>query len=238
MLRSRVLPGSQIRRTLDRWRRVALGLPGRLPLGRSTQVGGRPRRTVLGLATRPASGAGWSRRRRRLAIPHRVRRVRRAPTAGVIVRRRRRRLRTRTVLAGPPRSRLGGLVALARYRRSRLRIRVVSGGITVWRRCRGPGGRPGNERPSHRRGRRGRGGTTVLAGPSISLRVRSWRIGRFWLIWLEAPGAGGGIGRSVHACSLVWPPDGRRAQPIGARALPRRLSTTCAGPIPPKAAGG
>jgi hypothetical protein len=34
-------------------------------------------------------------------------------------------------------------------------------------------------------------------------RVRCRQIERFWTIWLEAPGTGGGVGPSVHACSLV-----------------------------------
>ncbi len=78
---------------------------------------------VLGLATRHTSGAGWSRGRRRLAIPHRGRRARRAASSGVAVVRSRRHLRTRAALAGHPGDGLGGLVALARCRRSRLRIR-------------------------------------------------------------------------------------------------------------------
>ena len=233
MLRSRVRLCSHIRQALDR--RHA----GWLARGRSTQVGRRPRRTVLGLATRYASGAGWSRRRRRLAIPHRGRWAHRAASTRVAVARGSGGLRSRAVLAGHPSDGLGGLVALARYRRrSRLRISAVCGGMAVRRRCRGLVGGLGNERPDHLRGRSGRGGTTVVAGLSVLLWVRPRGIGRFWLIWLEAPGAGGGVGRSVHACSLVWPPSGRRAQPIGAEALPRRLSTTSAGPIPPAAAEG
>ena len=38
---------------------------------------------------------------------------------------------------------------------------------------------------------------------SLFRRVRCRQIERFWTIWLEAPGTGGGVGRSVHACSLV-----------------------------------
>jgi hypothetical protein len=201
---------SHLWQALDRRRYVALGLPGWLALGRPTWVGRRPGRTVPGLTTRHVSGAGWSRGRRRLAIPHRGRRACRAARTGVAVARSRRRLRTR----------------------------AVSGGLAARRRCHGLGGRLRNERPGHRRGRSGPGGTTVVAWLSVLPRVRPWGIGRFWLIWLEAPGAGGGVSRSVHACSLVWPPGGRRAQPIGAGALPRRLSTTCAGPIPPTAAEG
>ena len=34
-------------------------------------------------------------------------------------------------------------------------------------------------------------------------RIRCGQIGRCWTIWLEAPGTGSGVGRSVHACSLV-----------------------------------
>ena len=47
----------------------------------------------------------------------------------------------------------------------------------------------------------------------------------------------GSVVRSTHAPSC-GPPGGRRAQPIGAGALPRRLSTTWTGPIPPAAAEG
>jgi hypothetical protein len=78
----------------------------------------------------------------------------------------------------------------------------------------------------------------AVAGDGVLRRVRPGGIGRFWAIRSEAARTGGGIGRSVHACSLVWPPGGRRAQPIGAGALPRRLSTTWAAPIPPAAAEG
>jgi hypothetical protein len=55
-----------------------------------------------------------------------------------------------------------------------------------------------NLRAPRRRGRR-----PALAGPIIFWRVRCRQIERFWTIWLEAPGTGGRVGRSVHACSLV-----------------------------------
>jgi hypothetical protein len=86
----------------------------------------------------------------------------------------------------------------------------------------------------------------ALAGPSSrcapSRRPR-WcptRVGR------EVPGdlvgdaQGGGWGRSFGPRMLprVAPRGGRRAQPIGAGALPRRLSTSWAGPIPPAAVEG
>ena len=55
-----------------------------------------------------------------------------------------------------------------------------------------------NLRTPRRRGRR-----PALAAPVIFRRVRCRQIERFWTIWLEAPGTGGRVGRSVHACSLV-----------------------------------
>jgi hypothetical protein len=45
--------------------------------------------------------------------------------------------------------------------------------------------------------------TLALAGPVLFRRVGGGRVGRFRMIWLEAPRTGGGVGRSVHACSLV-----------------------------------
>jgi hypothetical protein len=45
--------------------------------------------------------------------------------------------------------------------------------------------------------------TLALAGPVLFRRVGGGRVERFRMIWLEAPGTGGGVGRSVHACSLV-----------------------------------
>jgi hypothetical protein len=52
------------------------------------------------------------------------------------------------------------------------------------------------------------------------------------------PGPGvGSVVRSTQAPSC-GPPDGRRAQPIGAGALPRQPSTSWEGPIPPAAAEG
>jgi hypothetical protein len=52
--------------------------------------------------------------------------------------------------------------------------------------------------------------------------VRSGWFGRFWPVWFETPWPGGGVGRLVHASSLVRPPDGRWAQPIEAETLPRQ----------------
>jgi hypothetical protein len=81
-------------------------------------------------------------------------------------------------------------------------------------------------------------GRLVPRRVGVRWRVRAGRLGRFRAIGFEAPWPGGGVGRSVHASSLVRPPDGRRAQPIGAGALPRQPSTTWEGPIPPTAAEG
>jgi hypothetical protein len=80
------------------------------------------------------------------------------------------------------------------------------------------------ERPRWRRGPR--------AGPT--------RGGRAVLGDLVAGVPGGGLDRSFGPRMLprVAPRGGRRAQPIGAEALPRRLSTTWAAPIPPAAAEG
>jgi hypothetical protein len=124
------------------------------------------------------------------------------------------------------------VVLRSRVRRALDRRRRVAAGLVGWL----------------ARGRRnwigwrlsGRLGANLAAGvgPGGLLRVRPGGIGSLWPIWLEAPLAGGEVGRSVHACSLVWPPGGRRAQPIEAEALPRRLSTTWAAPIPPAAVEG
>jgi hypothetical protein len=66
------------------------------------------------------------------------------------------------------------------------------------------------------------------------------RVDRAVLDDLVGGARGGGWGRSFGPRMLprVAPPGGRRAQPIGAGALPRRLSTTWTGPIPPAAAEG
>jgi hypothetical protein len=73
-------------------------------------------------------------------------------------------------------------------------------------------------------------------GPTL---VRPRGFGRFWGIWVELPWPVRGVGRSVHGCSLVRPPDGRRAQPIEAGWLPRPgLSTAWEGAIPPTGSEG
>ena len=81
----------------------------------------------------------------------------------------------------------------------------------------------------------GRLGLATRRGSRALVRRHLTRgFGGFRAIWLETPGPVGGVGRLVHASSLVRPPDGRRAQPIGAGVLPRQpLSTTRDGPIPP-----
>ena len=76
-----------------------------------------------------------------------------------------------------------------------------------------------------------------LEGGPILVRPRGF--GRFRGIWVELPWPVRGVGRSVHGCSLVRPPDGRRAQPIEAGWLPRPgLSTAWEGAIPPTGSEG
>jgi hypothetical protein len=86
----------------------------------------------------------------------------------------------------------------------------------------------------------GEGGVEPPSSPgSASSRVSGsgGSGGSGWSGW-RRPGRGvGSVVLSTHAPSC-GPPGGRRAQPIGAGALPRRLSTTCAGPIPPTAPEG
>ena len=56
-------------------------------------------------------------------------------------------------------------------------------------------------------------GGGALSGPvGVRWWVRPGRLGRFRAVPFEAPWPGGGVGRSVHACSLVRPP-GRASSP-------------------------
>jgi hypothetical protein len=71
-------------------------------------------------------------------------------------------------------------------------------------------------------GRRNRGAGFLRTG--VRRRVRSGRFGWFWSVWFETSWPGGGVGRLVHASSLVRPPDGRCAQPIDAGTLPRQAA--------------
>jgi hypothetical protein len=106
------------------------------------------------------------------------------------------------------------------------------------------------DQPAHGSGRRL---LRVRADATLTTGLRSWaavrrtslhgiRPGRFGglrAVWCETPGPGDGVGRSVHASSLVRPPDGHRAQPIGAGGLPRPpLSQPASVPIPPTGSGG
>jgi hypothetical protein len=106
-------------------------------------------------------------------------------------------------------------------------------GVRGRRGCRGGlGGPVGRELA----GRRNRGAGFLRTG--VRRRVRSGRFGRFWSVWFETSWPGGGVGRLVHASSLVRPPDGRCAQPIDAGTLPRQPAPTWDGVIPPAAAEG
>jgi hypothetical protein len=92
-------------------------------------------------------------------------------------------------------------------------------GVRGRRGCRGGlGGPVGRELA----GRRNRGAGFLRTG--VRRRVRSGRFGWFWSVWFETSWPGGGIGRLVHASSLVRPPDGRCAQPIDAGTLPRQAA--------------
>jgi hypothetical protein len=92
-------------------------------------------------------------------------------------------------------------------------------GVRGRRGCRGGlGGPVGRELA----GRRNRGAGFLRTG--VRRRVRSGRFGWFWSVWFETSWPGGGVGRLVHASSLVRPPDGRCAQPIDAGTLPRQAA--------------
>ena len=92
-------------------------------------------------------------------------------------------------------------------------------GVRGRRGCRGGlGGPVGRELT----GRRNRGAGFLRTG--VRRRVRSGRFGWFWSVWFETSWPGGGVGRLVHASSLVRPPDGRCAQPIDAGTLPRQAA--------------
>jgi hypothetical protein len=121
--------------------------------------------------------------------------------------------RVRQALVGRPRVALELAVWPTRGRRAWLDRRLRGRAVLGPARCDRPWLRARAVLVGRRRGARRRwGGTTAGVGPSALLRIRLGGIGSFWSIWLEAPGAGGGIGRSVHACSLVWPP-GRASCP-------------------------
>ena len=72
----------------------------------------------------------------------------------------------------------------------------------------------------------------------VRWRGRPGRLGWFRAIGFEAPWPGGGVGRSVHASSLVRPPGRASGPAYRGGALPRQPSTTWEGPIPPTAAEG
>jgi hypothetical protein len=230
--------------TLNRGFRVRLGLRTRIDSGlrprRRARLRIQPMTCVWAVSTLDLNHRSTPGARACAALleMRRVFALRSRGGLGPLIRQSRRRLRGRAVLTGHPACGQGSSIPLARYREARLRTGPVSGQLAVRPRHRGLG-RTLGELPSRRCGtRRRRTGAPAVAGPGVLRGIRPGRIGRFWTIWLEAPGAGGGVGRSVHACSLVWPPGGRRAQPIGAGALPRRLSTTWTGPIPPAAVEG
>jgi hypothetical protein len=106
-------------------------------------------------------------------------------------------------------------------------------GVRGRRGCRGGlGGPVGRELA----GRRNRGAGFLRTG--VRRRVRSGRFGRFCSVWFGTSWPGDGIGRLVHASSLVRPPDGRCAQPIDAGTLLRQAAPTWDGVIPPAAAEG
>lgn len=224
-------------RFLGLWAAVASALAGRVDHGPSGRPGldrgGRRRLGALGLRRERGRGrtrsigagrARGRRSRRRLPTP-------RTPRPGALLGRGRGRLaggslavggrwfgvRAGVIAAGGPRRRLGSGAIGTRRRRS------CRGGLGGARR-RGPAGR--------RRGGVGR----------LRAAVRGWVrpgwCGRFRAVWFETPRPGGGVGRLVHASSLVRPPDGRLAQPIEAGTLPRQAVPTWDGPIPPAAAEG
>ena len=102
------------------------------------------------------------------------------------------------------------------------------------------------DQPAHR-SRSRLVGLLVRAGADLSTRLRNVRRtgrrrvrpGGFGGLWWEMPGPVGGVGRSVHASSLVRPP-GRASGPAyrGRRPSATALSTTCGHPIPQAGSGG
>jgi hypothetical protein len=120
----------------------------------------------------------------------------------------------------------------ATRRRAGLRDRMESG---RWRRLHPERG----DQPVHR-SRTRLVGRLVRGGADLGTRLRNVRRtglrgvwpGRFGGLGWETPGPVGGVGRSVHASSLVRPPDGHRGQPIGAGGLPRQPSSQPAGVRP------
>jgi hypothetical protein len=91
-------------------------------------------------------------------------------------------------------------------------------GVRGRRGCRGGLGGPVGRELAGRRNRAG------FLRTGVRRRVRSGRFGWFWSVWFETSWPGGGVGRLVHASSLVRPPDGRCAQPIDAGTLPRQAA--------------
>jgi hypothetical protein len=187
--RSGVAPGPPIR--------VIAGPPARVTTGPRT--GGtrrsRIRDLLLGLARR--SLGAWA-----AAAPPLVRRVGRVLSvrSGLDGRGRRR------LGAGRGGDRLGGgSLALGRGG-TRGAVPVPFGGVlSIGARRREPGPRLSGVRC--RRGCRGAGFLRTgvrCAGPRRC--VRSGWFSRFWPVWFETPWPGGGIGRLVHASSLVRPP--------------------------------
>jgi hypothetical protein len=203
--RTRGLRRGRAWRFLGRWAAVAPALAGRVdhdpPGGPGRGRGGRCRLGALGLRRERGRGrtrsigagrARGRRGRRRLPTP-------RTPRPVALLGRGGGRLaggslaagggrfgaRAGAVAAGSPRRRLGSRAIGTRRRRGR---RGGLGGV----RRRGPAGRR-------------RGGVGCLR-IEVRRRVRPGWCGRFGAVWFETPWPGGGVGRLVHASSLVRPP--------------------------------